>query len=99
MVACLHFRRYAGGLQLMEYHPSAYLIQQHGLHPTVQGVYPRLVVLRGLPNRDNIVAVLIEAHLCADRIRRAAAKAVIAAHARPRVMYQSHKRIKEKEML
>ena len=83
----------------MEYHPSAHLIEQHGLHPTVQCVYPRLMVLRGLPNRDNIVSVLIEAHLCADRIRGAAAKAVVAAHARPRVMYQSHKGIRNKEVL
>ncbi len=90
VVAGFHLGCNACRLQFMEDHPAAYLVQQDGLDTTVERIDPRLVVLRGMPYGDDLVAVLIEMHVGADRIGRTAPETVVALYPEPRVVYQTH---------
>ena len=74
----------------MEDHPAAYLVQQDGLNTTVQGVFPRLVVLARVPQRHHVVALLVEVHVQPYRVVGAATEAVVAKDALPGVLNQSH---------
>ena len=85
MIAHLHLGGDAGSLEQMEDDPSAYLVQQHGLHASVEGIDPRLMVLRGAPDGDDVVAVLEEAHPCAYGVIGAASEAVIPGGMCPRI--------------
>lgn len=87
VVAGFHLRRNACRLQFMKDHPTADLVQQDRLDTAMERVDPRLVVLRGTPYGDDLVAVLIEMHVRADGIGRAAPETVVALYPEPRVMY------------
>ena len=89
-VANLHFGGDAAGIEFLEDHPSADFIQERGLHSAVEGVNPALVVLRGLPNADDVsedvVGVFLEeAHVCSERVIGTASEAVVTVEVSPRI--------------
>ena len=76
-VAHLHLGRHAGGLQLVEDHPAAYLVQQRRLDAAVQRVDPAHEVRVRPPHRDDLLAVPVETHAHAPRVPRAAPETVV----------------------
>lgn len=84
-VADLHLRRHAAGLELAEYHPTADLVGQRRLNPSVQGIHPTLVLRTGPPAANHLLSVLVKFHPQAARMARIAAVAVVPVHALPGV--------------
>ena len=90
MVTQFHLSRHSGSFELMEYYPTAHFVQQHCLNTTMQGIDPRLMILRRFPNRDDVLSILKEAHPRTNRIVRTTTEAVVAGHFCPRIDYSFH---------
>ena len=86
VVTRLHLSRDTGCLELVEDHPAAHLVQQNGLNTAVQGVEPRLVILRRMPETDDRVTVLVKTHTRADGVIRTATEAVVLRHCNPGIL-------------
>ena len=59
-------------------HPTSCLIKQCGLDATMEGSHPTLEILMRFPDSHDIIPILMELHLEAERIRRATSKTVVA---------------------
>ena len=90
LVARLHLGSDACRLQLAGNHPAADFIEQESLDTAVKGVEPALVVGRGCPDGDDVVAVFVEMEVETDGIVRGATDAVVAFGSKPGVKDAFH---------
>ena len=90
LIARLHLGSDACRLQLAGNHPAADFIEQESLDTAMKGVEPALVVGRGRPDGDDVVAVFVEMEVEADGIVRGATDAVVAFGGKPGVKDAFH---------
>ena len=90
LIARLHLGSDACRLQLAGNHPAADFIEQKSLNTAVKGVEPALVVGRGCPDGDDVVAVFVEMEVDTDGIVRGATDAVLAFGGKPGVKDAFH---------